>query len=108
MIIPEILLYLQSHFENNYDYIRIMKKIFSVGNICLFLAAIVLTVVTAVIVNACGGDRLSCIMSSAFAGIIGTMAIGGVANIFHWEITEGPEPGIIATLVGMVLVLLLF
>jgi hypothetical protein len=85
-----------------------MKKIFSVGNVCLFIAAIVLTVATAAIVNACGGDRISCIMSSAFASIIGTMTIGGVANIFHWEITEGPEPGIIATLVGMVLVLLLF
>lgn len=85
-----------------------MKKIFSVGNICLFLAAIVLTVVTAVIVNACGGDRLSCVMSSVFAGVIGTMAIGGIAEACNWKIGESPAPGLIATLVGMVLVLLLF
>lgn len=85
-----------------------MKKIFSVGNICLFLVAIVLTIVTAVIVNACGGDRLSCIMSSAFAGVIGTMAIGGIAEAFNWELTESPAPGFIATIVGMVIVMLIF
>ena len=85
-----------------------MKKIFSVGNICLFLAAIVLTIVTAVIVNACGGDRLSCIMSSAFAGVIGTMAIGGIAEACNWKLTESPAPGLIATIVGMVIVMLIF
>ncbi len=83
-----------------------MKKIFSVGNICVFIAALVLTIVTAVIVNACGGDKLSCFMSSVFAGIIGTLLFGGIAEAFKWEITEGPEPGIIATLVGMVIVML--
>lgn len=83
-----------------------MKKIFSVGNICVFIAALVLTIVTAVIVNACGGDNLSCFMSSVFAGIVGTLLFGGIAEACKWEITEGPEPGIIGTLVGMVIVML--
>ena len=52
-----------------------MKKIFNVGNICLFLAALLVTVATAVIVNVCGGDKLSVVMASAFAGIIGTLAL---------------------------------
>lgn len=83
-----------------------MKKIFSLGNICLFVAALVLTIGTALIVNACGGERISCIMSSVFAGIIGTMAIGGVAEYYDKKITEGPEAGLIASLIGMVLVML--
>lgn len=84
----------------------IMKKIFSVGNICLFVAALVLTFGIALIVNICGGDALSCFMSGTFGGIIGTLAIGGIAEACKWNITEGPEAGIIGTLAGMVLVLL--
>ena len=80
-----------------------MKKIFNVGNICLFLAALLVTVATAVIVNVCGGDKLSVVMASAFAGIIGTLAFGGIAEASKWEITDGPEPGIIGTLAGMVI-----
>lgn len=85
-----------------------MKKIFSVGNVCVFIAALVLTIVTAVIVNACGGDKLSCVMSSAFAGVISTMAIGGIAEACDWKLTESPAPGFIATIVGMVIVMLIF
>ena len=85
-----------------------MKNLFSFGNICLFVVALVLTIVTAVIVNACGGDKLSCVMSSVFAGIIGTMAIGGIAEACNWKLTESPAPGLIATLVGLVLVMLFF
>lgn len=80
-----------------------MKKIFNLGNICLFLAALLVTVATAVIVNVCGGEKLSVVMASAFAGIIGTLAFGGIAEARKWEITDGPEPGIIGTLAGMVI-----
>lgn len=83
-----------------------MKKFFSFGNICLFLVALVLTIGTALIVKSCGGDRISCIMSSVFGGIIGTMAIGAVAEKTNAKIAESPAPGLIASLIGIVLVML--
>jgi hypothetical protein len=85
-----------------------MKKIFSVGNICLFVAALVLTFGTGLIVNLCHCSHLSCVMSSAFAGVIGTMAICGIAGAGHWDVVDSPAAGLIATIVGMVLVMLFF
>ena len=83
-----------------------MKKILTLGNICLFIAALVLTIGAALISNACGGDKLTAVFVSAFVGIGGTMTIGGLAEYFNWKITDGPEPGLVATIVGLIIVML--
>lgn len=83
-----------------------MKKIFSVGNICLFVAALVLTFGIALIVDICGGESIDSFMSGSFAGLIGTMAFGAIAGACGYKLPEGPEAGIVGTLVGMFLVFL--
>ena len=80
-----------------------MKKIFSVANICLFVIALVLTVGAALIVMICGGDRISCFMTGAFAGIIGTMIVGALSGLLKWDFVDSPAAGLIATMVGMAL-----
>ena len=83
-----------------------MKKLFSKANVVLFVLALVFTVGAALIARMCGGDALTKVMCAAFAGVIGTMGIGGLATTMDWEFTESPAPGLIATIIGMVLVVL--
>ena len=80
-----------------------MKQILSISNIVLFVIAIAITIGAAEIVNACGGDKLSSVLTGAAAGIVGTMLFGAVAEKCKWEITSSPVAGVIGMAAGVVL-----
>lgn len=80
-----------------------MKQILSITNIVLFVIALVLTMAGAYIVNACGGDKVSSVLTGAAAGIVGTMLFGAIADKCNWSIASSPVAGAIGMAVGVIL-----
>ena len=85
-----------------------MKKIFTTANIILFIIALVIALLGALVAIQFGGDKLSAVLTSVAAGIVGTMIIGGLANVCKWDIGSSPAAGALGSLVGMAAVYLFF
>ena len=83
-----------------------MKKIFSTSNIILFIVALIIALLGALVAIHFGGDKLSAVLTSVAAGIVGTMIIGGIANVCKWDVGSSPAAGAIGALVGMAAVCL--
>ena len=83
-----------------------MKQIFNVKNIVLFIVAMVFALVAALIVNQCGGDKMSAVLTSVAAGIVGTMLIGVIGTVCKWELGSSPVAGALGALIGMITVYL--
>ena len=83
-----------------------MKKIFTTANIILFIIALVIALLGALVAIQLGGDKLSAVLTSVAAGIVGTMIIGGIASVCKWDIGSSPAAGAIGSLVGMAAVYL--
>ena len=85
-----------------------MKKIFTTANIILFIIALVIALLGALVAIQLGGDKLSAVLTSVAAGIVGTMIIGGIASVCKWDIGSSPAAGALGSLVGMAAVYLFF
>ena len=81
-----------------------MKKIFTTANIILFCIALVIALLGALVAIQLGGDKLSAVLTSVAAGIVGTMIIGGLASVCKWDIGSSPAAGAIGALIGMIAV----
>ena len=80
-----------------------MKQILSISNIVLAVIALVMTLAGAYIVNACGGDKLSSVLTGAAAGIVGTMLFGAIADKCNWSIASSPVAGVVGMAAGVIL-----
>ena len=84
------------------------EKFLTKGNIALFTIALVATVITALVVNLCGGERITVQFAGPMGGILGVLLIGGLYEVCNQKAPMGPEPGILGVVAGALINILLF
>lgn len=83
-------------------------KFLTKGNIVLFLIAMAVTFITALVCSLCGAERLTVLFSGPMGGILGVLIIGGLYEICNKKAPMGPDPGILGVIAGTLVNILVF
>jgi len=84
------------------------EKFLTRGNIALFVISFAVTLITAIIVNLCGADRISTVLTAPAGGILSVLLIGGLYEITGQKAPMGPEPGILGVVIGTLIALIIY
>lgn len=84
------------------------EKFLTRGNIALFIIALAVTLITALVCNMCGAERITTVLTAPMGGILSVLLIGALYEIANQKAPMGPEPGILGVIVGTLVSLLIF
>ena len=84
------------------------EKFFTRGNIALFVIAFAVTLIAAIIVDLCGADRLSTVLTAPACGILSILLIGGLYEITGQKAPMGPDPGILGVVIGTLVTMIIY
>jgi len=84
------------------------EKFLNKGNISLFAVTFLVTVLTAVICNLCGADRLTTVCCAPVGGIISVLGIGALCEIEDVSLPVSPDAGVLGTTLGLILTMIIY
>lgn len=84
------------------------EKFLNKGNISLFTVAFVFTVLTAVVCDLCGAERLTTVFCAPIGGVLSVLGIGALCEIADYRLPVGPGAGILGIVVGAIITLITF
>lgn len=84
------------------------EKFLTRGNIALFIIALAVTLITALVCNMCGAERITTVLTAPMGGILVVLLVGALYEFVNVKAPMGPEPGILGVIVGTLVSLLIF
>lgn len=84
------------------------EKFLSKGNISLFAAAFIFTMLTAVLCNIFGAERLTTVFCAPMGGTLSILGIGALCEIEDLQLPVGPGAGILGVVIGALLTIIIF
>ena len=84
------------------------EKFLTRGNIALFIIAVAVTLITGLVCNLCGAERITTVLTAPMGGVLSILLVGALYEIVNQKAPMGPEAGILGVVFGTIISLIIF